>query len=211
MNILIAVRYPIFCDGIKKILAAESGISIKDTAQSKDELISLSLKEQCIVILDFKLPDLNGINTIKSLIENYPDLDILILGEGEDPNIVKKILQAGVSGYICKNQNADELIKAIKKIHQGYIYLSDETINVLFNKTENRSESKILPIELTEREAEILFLICQEMTNREIANKLSISVRTVDAHRRNILQKTGAKNTAGLVKYAIKYQIYKLS
>lgn len=211
MKTVIAVQYPILLEGIKKILTEESDITIKDIVQDKEDLFSLSLEENCILILDLNISELNGKDLVKILLKKHPELDILVLGDDEKQDDVKGVMQKGASGYICKKQSNDELVKAVKKINQGDIYLSDKTIGMLYNKPGVENENKIESAELTERECEILALICQELTNREIANRLSISVRTVDAHRRNVLQKTGAKNTAGLVKYAIKHQVYNLS
>lgn len=204
LNTLVAVHFPILGEGIKKILDEEPEITVKDIARSKDELVSLSLAKQHILILDINLPDLSAIEAIENIIEQNQELDILAIGEEEAPIEIKRIMQAGASGYICKTHQADELLAALKKISQGDIYLPDETIGMLYNQ----SEDTLTSTDLTERETEIISLICEEMTNREISKKLSISVRTVDAHRRNLLQKTGAKNTAGLVKYAIKHEIY---
>lgn len=211
MKVVIAVQYPILREGIKKILNEASDISILDTAQDKKDLFSLPFEEECIIIMDLNLAELDGKDLVKILLKKHPELEILVLGDDEKQDNVKGVMQKGASGYICKKQNIEELVKAVKKIKQGDIYLSDKTIGMLYNNSGVKTEKEIESAELTEREREILALICQELTNREIANKLSISVRTVDAHRRNVLQKTRAKNTAGLVKYAIKHQIYNLS
>lgn len=211
MKILVAVQYPILREGIKKILSEESDISIEKVICQKDELFSLSVDRQCILLLDFSFSDQNEKKFLKKIIDKYSRLKVLVLGDDAIKEDVKGMMQVGASGYICKKQSIDELLLAIKKIEQGGIYLSDKTIGMLYNRPESKSESILAPADLTERESQILSLICQELTNREIAEKLSISVRTVDAHRRNLLQKTGAKNTAGLVKYAVKYQVYSLS
>lgn len=210
LNIYIAIRSPILRDGIRRILASDSSLEVKFTTDDLDELDCLPQDEQCTFILDINLPDSNTVEFIRKLTGDYPDLVILTIGEGEKPSDIKKVIKAGASGYICKNQDSDELIKAVKRINKGDLYLSDKAIRELYNKEESTSNHKA-SADLTNREREILALICQELTNREIADKLSISVRTVDAHRRNILQKTGAKNTAGLVKYAIRNKIFSLS
>ena len=118
-------------------------------------------------------------------------------------------MQAGASGYIFKKRGADELIKAVKEVNSGNQYLCNDTIELLVEGKKFRSTNK-RAADLTERELQVLQLICREYINREIAEELGISVRTVDAHRRNVLQKTGAKNTAGLVKFAIKNDLFSL-
>lgn len=211
MNTLITIKYPILREGIENILSEKPEISIKNTARNTDELFSILPDEECILILDLKVLDSNGSDIVRKLLAKNPKLNILAIGEDERQSQIKEIMQAGASGYICRKQSANELIKALKKINEGDVFLCDEAICKFYNKSEQDRDRRMVAVDLTNRETEILSLICQELTNREIANKLSISVRTVDAHRRNVLQKTGVKNTAGLVKYAIKHQIYNLS
>lgn len=210
LNIFIAIRSPILRDGIQSILSSESEMEVIDTANSIDGLDSISTEKHYTLIFDLNLLDSNKFEVLEELNEEYPNLAILAIGEDEKPNDVKEIMQSGASGYISKNQNSDELIRAIKRLNDGDLYLSDKAIRRLYDETNGSSQNYNVSADLTEREREILALICQELTNREIADKLSISVRTIDAHRRNMLQKTGAKNTAGLVKYAIRNQIFSL-
>jgi DNA-binding NarL/FixJ family response regulator len=186
-------------------------LEVVATTTNADELLFLPFDEESLLILDLSLPNSDKINTVKKLADKYPHLCILTIGEKESPGQLKEIMQAGASGYLYKRQKADDMIEAIKKVSEGDTYLSDETISKLYHKSESDNVSTTASADLTKREREVLELICRELTNREIAELLSISVRTVDAHRRNILQKTGAKNTAGLVKFAIINQIYSLS
>lgn len=210
LNTFIAVRSPILRDGIRRILGSENGMEVKGTTNKIKGLDSISTDEMDTLIFDLNLPGSNRIEAIKELTEDCPNLLILAIGEDQKPREVKKVIQAGASGYLSKNQDPDELVRAIKQINGGDLYLSDKAIRKLYDETNGDSRSHNVSANLTEREREILALICQELTNKEIADKLSISVRTVDAHRRNILQKTRAKNTAGLVKYAIRKQIFPL-
>lgn len=213
LNILVAVRYQILRDGIKKILAEESGISVKGTAKNEDELFALPLENESILVLEIGISDLEDSDIIIDLVEHYPKIRILVLSEKKNPEHIKRIMQAGASGYIFKRQSSNDLIEALKRVGAGDEYLCDEVIRLLLQQGDIAEEFRpenYLATDLTDRELEVLGLICQELTNRDIAEKLQISIRTVDAHRRNVLQKTGAKNTAGLVKYAIKHRIYNL-
>lgn len=207
LNVLIAVQHRIFCDGIKKILSDESDFSVIGTVLDANELLASSFKKVDVLIFDYDQPGIKGTEIIDELITTYPKVNILVISEQDCPRLLKSILNAGASGYLFKKRSGDELIKAVREINAGEKYLCGEAVHLIIK--ENSYSSKD-PANLTDRELEVLTLICEELTNREIAKKLNISVRTVDAHRFSILQKTEAKNTAGLVKYAVKHQIYNL-
>jgi len=211
LNILLAVRYQILRDGVEKILADESGFRVKETAKNKEDLFALPIEEGEVLVLDADIADLNPPEIIQDLKERNPDIHILVFSEMQNPEFIKEIMQSGASGYLFKRQSSNELVNGIKEVAAGKKFLCNEIIQLLLQEGDigkKVKNSKDFSVELTDRELQVLALICQEMTNKEIGDKLHISVRTVDAHRRNILQKTGAKNTAGLVKYAIKHQIY---
>lgn len=211
MNILIAVHHEIVRDGITKILSEDIDINVIGTAKNKEELCPYDPEGDNIevVVLDIDIPDLDPLNTITKILGDHLDTQILAMSDEEDPRQVKDVMQAGASGYILKKRGAEELIKAIKEVYSGNQYLCNDTIGLLIEGKEVRSTSERVA-DLTERELQVLQLICREQINREIAEELGISVRTVDAHRRNLMQKTGAKNTAGLVKFAIKNNLFDL-
>ena len=213
MKILIAVHYQIVRDGLTRILTDDPEITVSKTAHSREQLCAfLANNEIDVVIVDLDMPELDEIDTVSEVNNNYSDSHILAISNDAKAARIKSVLQAGASGFICKKRSADELIEASKEIYNGNQYLCDESISLLINENEDiSSEPAGTTADLTEREKEVLELICEEYINREIADQLGISVRTVDAHRRNLLQKTGAKNTAGLVKFAIKHRLFILS
>jgi DNA-binding NarL/FixJ family response regulator len=211
VNILIAVHHEIVRDGITKILSEDVEINVIGTAKNKEELCTYEPEgvNIDIVVLDIDIPNLDPLNTITKILRDHLDTHILAMSDEEDPRRVKDVMQAGASGYILKKRGAEELIKAIKEVYSGNQYLCNDTIESLIEGEEVRSTSERIT-DLTERELQVLQLICREQINREIAEELGISVRTVDAHRRNLMQKTGVKNTAGLVKFAIKNNLFDL-
>lgn len=211
MNILIALHYKIVREGITKILSEDPDINVIGAAKNKEELCPYESEVDKIdvVVLDLDIPDLDSLSTIKSILEDHPNTHILAMSDDEDPHQIKNVMQAGASGYIFKKRGAGELIKAIKEVEAGNQYLCNDTIALLVKGEKVRSTSEGVE-DLTERELQVLQLICREYINREIAEDLGISVRTVDAHRRNLMQKTGAKNTVGLVKFAIKNDLFDL-
>lgn len=211
VHILIAEHHRIVRDSIKMILEEVPGIKVIDTVANKSELLSYSFSgPNEIVILDLDMPDLNMRHTIKKLKEENPDISILCISDVEDQQQIKHVMAAGVSGYILKKRGKEEIIEAIEVIQNGNQYLCDESIQALVHDKEKDYIFNVEDSDLTYRELEVLELICEEYTNKESAEELGISVRTVDAHRRSLLQKTGAKNTAGLVKFAVRNQILSL-
>ncbi len=211
VNILIAEHHRIVRDGIKMILENVPGIKVKDAVSTKEELLSFTFNgDNDIIILDLDMPDLDMRNTIEKLRDENPSISILCISDVEEQEQIKSVIVAGVSGYILKKRGKEEIIEAIGVIKNGNQYLCDETIKALVNDEDDDVAFDAEASRITEREIEILRLICEEYTNKESAEELGISIRTVDAHRRSLLQKTGAKNTAGLVKFAFKNQIVSL-
>lgn len=213
MKTLIAVHYQIVRDGITRILTDDPEITVSKTAHREEQIcVFLADNEIDVVIVDLDMPDLDGTDTIAEIHNTYPDSHILAISNDVKAARIKSVLQAGASGFICKKRSADELIEASKEVYNGNQYLCDESISLLIDENKDKSSESAGNIAgLTEREKEVLELICEEYINREIADLLGISVRTVDAHRRNLLQKTGVKNTAGLVKFAIKHRLFIMS
>ncbi|WP_440999419.1 LuxR C-terminal-related transcriptional regulator [Fodinibius sp. SL11] len=211
MNILIALRYKIVRDGITKILTEDPDISVVGTAQNREELCGYDIRGNKIdvVVIDLDIPGLDSLDTLKKILKDHSNTSLLAISDEKEPQQIKGVMQAGASGYILKKRGAKELIKAVKEVYADNQYLCDESVGVLIKGDHVYSTSERVA-NLTKRELEVLQLICREYINREIAEELGISVRTVDAHRRNLLQKTGAKNTVGLVKFAIKNDLVSL-
>ncbi len=211
LNVLIAVHHKIVRDGITKILSEEANINVIGTAKNKEELCPYDSKGDKIdvVVLDIDIPELDSLNTVTRILQDHPNTHILAMSDNEDLQQIKDVMQAGASGYILKKRGAEELIKAIKEVYSGNQFLCNDSIAFLIEGEQVQSTSDRVA-DLTKRELQVLQLICREQINREIAEELGISVRTVDSHRRNLLQKTGVKNTAGLVKFAIKNNLINL-
>jgi DNA-binding NarL/FixJ family response regulator len=210
VKILLADDHKIVRDGIKLMLEPQAGIDVVDEAENGEKALDL-LKDQLvdIVVMDINMPIMDGITATKKIKEKYPDVKVLALTMSNDDLHIRQMIQAGASGYIMKSAGRKELKDAIDAIMEGKHYFSDEaTESIMMDLVKGKGKSTDPdPIHITDRELEILELIVQEHTNQEIADKLFISSRTVDAHRRNLLQKTGARNTAGLVKYAFQHNL----
>ena len=205
-GILIVDDHKIVRDGIKSLLSEQKSYDIiGEASNGVDALNLLERLSPDIILLDINMPGMNGIECTQQIIKKYPYMKILALSmHNEEPHI-RAMVEAGASGYILKNSGRDELENAINTIVGGSTYFSEEVkesiMNSLLHKNQGEAENK--NISLSERELEVLQLIVKEFTNSEIAEKLFLSPRTVDAHRRNLLEKTGSRNTAGLVRYAL--------
>ena len=208
IKILIVEDHQIFRLGIKTLLSKQGRFDIVGEAEDGLEACQKAKKTKPdIILLDIHLPKKNGIEVAKDILSEEPNTKILILSIDKEEDSINKILKAGALGYVLKNASSAELINAIKVLAKGNSYFSKEVSSIILSQiTKPRKEKFIIQssIKLSKREMEILEFIASELTNKEIANKLFISPRTVDTHRRNLLQKLKVKNTAGLVKYYMK-------
>ena len=210
IKVLLADDHKIVRDGIKLMLQSQAGIDVVDEAGNGLEVLKkLEFNIIDLVIMDINMPEMDGIKATKEIREKYPNTKVLALSMSNDELHIRQMIQAGASGYIMKSAGRSELKEAITNIIEGKHYFSDEaTLSIMMDLVKGKGKSASSePVHITDRELEILELIIKEYTNQEIAEKLYISSRTVDAHRRNLLQKTGARNTAGLVKYAFQHNI----
>lgn len=166
-----------------------------------------------IILMDLSMPEMNGLETTQYLREKMPDIRIIVLSVHGDEKSVARMVQQGVNGYLAKNAELEEVFKAIGSVHEKGFYFNDAMLKALqsgtLQKKHRMSQFNIVE-SLTRREKEVLDMICREFTTQEIAEKLFLSVRTVEGHRNNLLLKTGARNTAGLVIFALKNSIIDL-
>jgi len=206
IRLIIADDHPLMRDGIKTILAREEDIEVIDCAEDGAELLKLlETKEADVILMDINMPGMNGIEATKLIRKKYPDIKILAFSQYDEKRFVKQLMRNGANGYLLKNSAAGELVKAIKIVHTGGLYLSEELPNIFGDKPKPRTDY-LFP-QLTKRETEVLREICQEKNTSEIAEVLFLSPNTVETHRSNLLLKVGVKNTAGLVKWAIENEI----
>ncbi len=211
VRIFIVDDHPMVIDALKGYLEDESRYHIVGTAShGKAAYEQLCQLEVDVVLADIQMPHMDGIELTKELIKLNSSCKIIALTMFNEPQLIKRMLQAGVMGYVLKNSSTHEIERAIAEVVAGRQYYSPEVTDVIMNKL--RGTPLKTPIAgnapLTERELEILYLILKQNSNQEMAEKLFISSRTVEAHKRNMLEKTGSKNLAGLVLYAIDHQLF---
>ncbi len=203
-KIIIVDDHKLIREGIAQYLENDPSFSLVGEASEGIEALEfLESNEVDLVLTDISMPHMDGIDLTKKITEKYPDILVVGLTITNDNNHIKKLMNAGAKGYILKNCSASELKKAINTVVEGNTYYSPEVTETVMNSLMKKKTSISVDMPLTSREKEVLELIVKECSNQEIADKLFIGLRTVDAHKRNLLEKTGAKNIAGLVVYAI--------
>ncbi len=211
IKIIIADDHKIFLDGIVSLLFEKEGIEIVGTAFSGENLLELiKTTEADLIITDITMKGISGIETTKIITREFPHLKVLILSMHTNEEFVLNSVKAGADGYLPKDTSVEELLEAIFTISKGGQYYSRDVSEHFFKNyiKRYRYEQKVIESgELTQREIEILKLAATGLSNKEIAEKLFISVKTVDTHKNHIMQKLKLKNSAELVLYAVKNQL----
>ncbi len=200
-RLLIVDDHPMVQSGLQACLSFYKDIEIVGIIQNGLEAIdsALSIKPD-VVLMDISMPKLNGIDATEIIIEQLPSVKILVFSMHENPEFVVNAVNAGASGYILKDTSAEEVFRAIQTVADGETYFSSSVANMLISRPKLGDDRK-----LTSREQVILAHIAKGFSSKEIAQKLNISLRTVEAHRRNIKTKLNTKTLADMVRYAISH------
>lgn len=214
INVLLADDHEIFRDGFQIMLKKQNIVQLVGEAENGKELVEMAANlKPDVIITDIKMPKMDGIEATRLLSEKFPEIGIIALTMFDDDNLIIDMLEAGARGYLVKNAPKDEIIEAITTVYNQETYYCRHTTNKLAQmiaKSKFNPYKKSPKTEFTEREKQIITLICDEYSNKEMASKLDLSIRTVEGHRKNIEEKMNVKNTAGIVVYAIKNGLYKL-
>jgi DNA-binding NarL/FixJ family response regulator len=212
IRIVIADDHEIFRDGFKLMMKKQSEIEIVAEAENGRELLELTHQHlPDVVVTDIKMPLMDGIEATKQIKAKHPEIEVVALSMFDEENLVIDMLEAGARGYLLKNTHKEEVVQAVTAVHKKETYFCKQTSTKLAQMIAKSRFTPYKPVKkpgFNDRELEIIKLICQEFSNKEIANKLSMSIRTVEGYREKILEKIEAKNVAGLVVYAIKNNIY---
>ncbi|WP_159517218.1 response regulator [Sunxiuqinia indica] len=210
-NIILVDDHTLFRNGLRILLNNLSGYQISAEAANGQEFLDL-LETQVpdLVLLDIDMPVMDGIEAAQKAVSKYPDIKIITLSMYGEEDYYYKMVDAGVKGFLLKNSDISEVKTALQTVVEGGTYFSSELLQTLVSSLRTKSQHHEKQHILSEREIEILILICKGFSNQEIADQLYISKRTVDKHRSNILEKSESKNTAQLVMYAIKNQLVEI-
>jgi DNA-binding NarL/FixJ family response regulator len=207
----------LFRSGLAALIKSVAGFSLLSEAENGKvfiEQLETTKMLPHIALVDMEMPEMNGVELNAVLQKKYPSIKVLVLSTYNQERFIGKMIEAGACGYLTKNCEIDELVTAINATYKNGFYFNQDTLAAMRNTSHYKSGDlkniSNIAIELTVREKEILGLLCKELSNIEIGERLFISPRTVEGHRNNLLQKTGCRNTAGLVIFAIKNNFYQI-
>jgi DNA-binding NarL/FixJ family response regulator len=212
IDVILADDHEIFRDGFAVMVNKIPDINLVGQASNGEELLQLirELKPD-VIVTDIKMPVMDGIEATKQIRKEFPNLGIIAFSMFDEDNLIVDMLEAGAKGYLLKNAQKEEIIAAIKTVHKGEPYYCRETTHklaeMIANSNFNPAKKNAGP-EFSEREIAIIRLICEEYTNKQIAEMLDLSKRTIEDYREKILEKIDAKNSAGIVVYAIRNKIF---
>lgn len=199
MKILLVDDHSILLDGLKKLIEEDEMLTVVDAVASVSEAVrSIDKHKPDLVITDYNLGDDDGLSLVQKTKRLFPEMKFIVLSMHDEAHLVKEILKEGVNGYVLKKDTKEELTEAIYAVRGGKMYLSNDINSMLVKSLYEPDEGKLL----TSREREILKLISQEFSNKQIAEELFISERTVETHRKNIFRKTKTSSLVGLIKFA---------
>jgi DNA-binding NarL/FixJ family response regulator len=216
IKLIIADDHKLVRDGLKAMLAEKEEVQVVGEASSGNELIATLTGSQAqVVLMDINMPEMNGLQATQHLKEHFPHVKVLVLSMMEQKKYVAEAIKAGAVGYLLKTTDSEELFHAIQLVARGEQYISTQiTMNMLrnmhFPQEEQAAISSFFDEDtraISKRELEVLQLIAQGYTNQEIADQLFTSKRTIESHRQSLLEKTGSKNTATLIRYASRHHL----
>lgn len=214
IRIILADDHELFRDGFKVMIKKQPSVNLVAEAANGEELIRLTQElKPDVVVTDIKMPKMDGIEAAKRLSDQCPAVGIIALSMFDEENLIVEMLEAGARGYLLKNAHKDEIVDAIRTVNTGETYYCNHTsakLAQLIAKSKFSPAARAPKIQLSEKELDVIRLICEQMTNKEIASRINLSIRTVEGYRDRIQEKIGAKNMAGIVVYAIRNNIYKL-
>jgi DNA-binding NarL/FixJ family response regulator len=200
-----------FREGMHLLLDKQKELEITGEAGNGKELLdSVRQHRPDVVITDIEMPVMNGIEATKEIKKEFPETGVIALTMYGDDYLIEDMLEAGANGYLLKNTTSEELVTAVKTVHEGHPYFCNATslrLSKLIAKNKILQDQK--KADFSEKEIEIIQLICEQYASKEIADKTSLAHRTVEKYRDHIMQKTGSRNVVGIVIYAIKHGIYK--
>jgi DNA-binding NarL/FixJ family response regulator len=207
IRIVIVDDHQIVRDGLRSVLEKEPGLTVVAEAENGRRGVEVCRRiEPDVVVMDITMPDLNGIEATRKILADSPATKVIALSMHSDKRYVRRMIEAGAAGYILKESAIDEVVRAVGAVSAGGSYLSPQVADIVlegFRSLSGRRSESSGPV-LTDREKEVLQLLAEGKTSKAIADRLGVSPKTVEAHRRQIMDKLDIHNIAGLTKYAVR-------
>ena len=217
INVVLADDHVLVRDGIKALLEDQTGIAVIDEASNgKEALEVISKNKPHVLIVDIRMPEMNGIEVVAEVSKNHKEVKTLVLSMHDSEEYVVQSIHAGADGYLLKGASKKEFLKALNKVANGGKYFTGDVSSIIMNNFVNGNTTKVaktvkeplvLPFKLTKREKQILILVLELKNNKDIADELKISKRTAEVHRFNLMKKLVAKNLQELTSKAKEYQL----
>ena len=207
IRILLVDDHQIVRDGLRTLIEKEAGMEVVGEARNGREGFKLTRKLlPDVVIMDITMPDMNGIDATRSILEEHPDIKVIALSMHSDRRLISGMLEAGASGYLLKDSAFEELARAVHAVVAHQTYLSPSITDIVIKRFIGKSTSveRSVFTDLTKREREVLQLLVEGMSTKEVASGLNVSVKTIETHRANIMDKLDIHSISELVKYAIR-------
>jgi len=204
IKILVADDHPVVRKGLQSCLARQDRLKIVGEASDGDEALKKTRElSPDVVLMDISMPGMNGLAVTEVFRKEHPDVKVLVLSVHNNRDYIFRIIQAGAHGFISKEAPPDELLRAIESVHSGEPFFSPEIAKAALNQLVSSGGKKDPFAQLTRREREVLVLIAEGQSNKEIASRLGIGVRTIETHRERIMRRLDIHSVAGLTKFAI--------
>ena len=213
-KIIIVDDHVMFRDGLKSLIEQQNiGDVIAEAENGKKFLEIIEKQKPDLVLMDIEMPEMNGLEATECVLQKYPDLRVLVLSMFGDEDYYIRLINAGAKGFILKTSGKRELENGIREVAAGESHFSNELLRrIIFNVGKNKTAKNQTgsDLEFTERELEVLKLLCNGLSNAEIAEQLNLSIKTIETHRSKLLLKTGIKNSISLVLFALKNKIIEI-
>lgn len=207
-RILIVDDHQLVIDGLKGLIQSLEGFEVVGEANNGQDAIKyFEILYPHIILMDIDMPVLSGIQATEEIKRLNSEVKIIIISMHNEKAMVSKLMKIGADGYLLKNTSSEEIRTALHEVLNGSKYFSEEVKQSLNSQENNNSKANIITQSLTEREVEIIELVAEGLTNKEIGEKLFISHRTVDTHRTNLMKKLDVSNVAGLIRFAFKNRL----